>query len=194
MTEVNLNETVNGYRGSIGRLVFKRYKGRTIVSRKPIITKEPTAGQTAHRERFKEATAFAKSAVADPSLRAFYEPIAKERDITVYALAVADYLKTPEFKYVDLSNYKGRVGDTIIIKVVDDIGMANVDVSLTAQDGTPIESGPAVEQGAGSGKWIYTATVPVALGTDIFIEARGADHAGTESQISANPTVGQDEE
>jgi hypothetical protein len=194
MTEANLNATVEGYRGAIGKLVFRNYKGRTIVSRKPVVTKEPTQGQLAHRERFKDAVAFAKSAMASPALRAFYEPIAKARDITVYALAVADYLKTPEFKYVELENYKGRVGDTIMIKVVDDIGMANVDVSLSAQDGTPIESGPAVEQGTGSGKWIYIATVPVALGTDIFIEARGADHASNKTVISANPIVGQDEE
>jgi len=52
MTEVNLNETVNGYRGSIGRLVFKRYKGRTIVGRKPINTKPPTEKQLAHQQRF----------------------------------------------------------------------------------------------------------------------------------------------
>ena len=54
MTEVNLNETVDGYRGSIGRLVFKRYKGRTIVGRKPKTEKPPTEAQIAHRERFGE--------------------------------------------------------------------------------------------------------------------------------------------
>lgn len=194
MTEVNLNETVNGYRGSIGRLVFKRYKGRTIVSRKPIITKEPTPGQLAQRQRFKQAVAFAKSAVASPGLRAFYEPLAKARDISIYSLAVGDFLHTPEFQYVDLSGYKGQVGDTIVIQVEDDLGMASVDVSLSAQDGTPIESGQAVEEGVRSGKWVYTATAPVAIGSDIFIEVKGADHAGNKTEISENPIIGQDEE
>lgn len=194
MTEAHLNETLEGYRGSIGRLVFKRYKGRTIVSRKPVITKEPTPGQIAHRERFKEATAFAKSAAANPMLRAFYEPIAKARDITIYTLAVADFLNTPEFHSIDLSGYKGQVGNLILLKAVDDLGLAGVIVRISAQDGTPIESGQALEQGAGSGKWIYTATTPVALGTSIFIEANGVDHAGTQVTISANPIVGQDED
>jgi len=193
MTEVNLNETVNGYRGSIGRLVFKRYKGRTIVGRKPIITKAPTEGQLAQRERFKQAVAFAKSAVANPVLNAFYAPIARDRDISIYSLAVGDFLHRPSFQYVDLIAYKGRVGDTIEIKALDDIGLADVDVELVTQEGAPIESGKAVEEGRGSGKWIYTATAPVALGTRIFIEVRGIDHARTKIQISANPVVGEDE-
>ncbi len=194
MSEANLKPTIEGYRGAIGKLVFRNYKGRTIVSRKPVITKDPSEGQLAQRQRFKDAVTFAKSAAANPGLRAFYEPIAKAKDITIYALAVADYLKTPEFQYVDLDGYKGKVGDKIVIKANDDLGMASVNVSISAQDGSPIESGQAVEEGAGSGKWIYTAAVPVALGTDIFIEATGADHAGTEVTISANPTVGEDED
>lgn len=193
MSEANLNATIEGYRGAIGKLVFRNYKGRTIVSRKPVVTKEPTQGQLAQRQRFKDAVTFAKSAAANPGLRAFYEPIAKAKDITIYALAVADYLKTPEFQYIELEKYKGQVGDTIMIKAADDLGMAHVNVKLSAQNGTPIESGQALEEGAGSGKWIYTATVPVTLGTDIFIEANGADHAGTEVTISSNPIVGEDE-
>jgi hypothetical protein len=191
MTEVNLNETVNGYRGSIGRLVFKRYKGRTIVGRKPVVTKAPTDGQIAHRERFKAAVAFAKSAVADPVLSAFYGPIAQERDVTVYVVAVGDFLKKPEFKYVDLDKYLGRVGDEIVIKAVDDIGLAYVDVKLVSQQGTVIESGSAIETGASSGLWKYIATAPVALGSDIFVEVTGADHAGNKIKISENPTVGE---
>jgi len=41
-----------------------------------------------------------------------------------------------------------------------------------------------------SGKWIYTATAQVALGTDVFIEVEGVDHAGNETKITENPTVG----
>jgi hypothetical protein len=116
MTEVNLNETVNGYSGSIGRLVFRKYRGRTIVGRKPVSTKPPTEGQLAQREEFKDAVAFAKFAMADPALSEFYEPIALQREITVYALAVGDYLKKPSIKPLDLSNYKGNIGDPIKIR------------------------------------------------------------------------------
>jgi hypothetical protein len=193
MSEVDLNPTVDGYRGSIGRLVFKKYKGRTIVSKKPVRTSEPSPEELARRERFKEAVAYAKSVLGDPVARAFYQPIALQRDISVYALAVGDFLKLPTIKPLNLTKYKGQIGDTISIRATDDIGLADLDVKILAQDGTPIEQGKAVETGIGSGKWTYTATASVALGADLFIEVKGIDHAGNEAEITENPTVGEED-
>jgi hypothetical protein len=193
MTKVHLQPGLRGLSGGMGDWVYSIRKGKTVLGMKAIRTAERTEAQLAHQERFKEAVSFAKSALANTSLRDFYAPIALEKEISVYALAVADFLNTPEFEYVELENYKGRVGDTIMIKAADDLGLAFVNVKISSQNGSLIESGQAAEQGSGSGKWIYTATAPVALGTDIFIEATGADHAGTKVEISANPTVGEDE-
>ena len=193
MTEVNLNPTVDGYRGSIGRLVFKRYKGRTIVARKGILTKEPTDGQLSQQEHFKEGVAYAKSVLADPVAREFYEPIALQRESSIYVVALRDFLKLPTIKPLNLTKYKGQIGDTIAIRTTDDIGLADLDVKIIAQDGTPIEQGKAVENGAGSGKWTYTATASVALGADVFIEVEGVDHAGNEAKITENPRVGEDD-
>jgi hypothetical protein len=39
-------------------------------------------------------------------------------------------------------------------------------------------------------KWLYTATQPVPLGTDMFIEVVGTSHTGREVKMSENPTVG----
>jgi len=193
MSDVELNETINGYRGSIGKLIFKKYKGRTIVARKVASSKPPTEGQLAQRAEFAEAAAFAKTVYANPALLAFYEPIAKQRDLTVRAVAMGDYLKKPTIKPLDLSNYKGRIGDPIRIRVYDDIGLADLNVKIDAQDGTDIESGAAVEDGERSGKWIYTANATVALGADVFIEVSGVDHAGNKIKMTENPTVGQDD-
>jgi hypothetical protein len=193
MTEVNLNPTVDGYRGAIGRLVFKKYKGRTIVAKKAIVTAEPTPAQLAQREQFKAGAAFGKFAQADPDLRAFYEPIALEREISVFALALGDFLKKPEIKPLNLSSYKGQVGDTISIRATDDIGLADVDVKLVSDQGATIEQGKAVETGTGSGMWTYTATAQVALGSDIFIEVVGVDHAGNRVKITESPRVGEDD-
>lgn len=194
MTKVHLQPGLRGLSGSMGDWVYSMRKGKTVLGMKAICTAEPSEAQVAHRARFKQAASFAKSAMAAPALRAVYEPIAQARDISIFALAVADFLNVPEFQSTELSNYKGQIGDTILFQATDDIGLAYVNVQISAQDGTPIESGPAIEQGTGSGRWIYTATAPVALGTDIFIEAIGADHAGTRIQISENPTVGQDQQ
>ncbi len=83
MSDVELNETINGYRGSIGKLVFKKYKGRTIVGRKGRISKPPTEAQLVQREQFAEAAAFVRTVNANPDLLAFYGPIAEQRDLTV---------------------------------------------------------------------------------------------------------------
>ena len=193
MSDVELNPTVDGYRGSIGRLVFKKYKGRTIVAKRPVRTKEQSQAELARQENFREAVAYAKSVLANPVASEFYKPIAFQRDISVYNCALGDFLKVPTIKPLDLDSYKGRIGDVIKIRAIDDIGFADLTVEIVAQDGTVIESGPAVEVGERSGKWIYTATKAVALGSDVFIEVKGCDHAGNKAQITENPTVGAEE-
>ena len=99
-------------------------------------------------------------------------------------------MKKPTIQPLDLSTYKGCSGDVLEIRADDDLGLAELNVKIVAQNGTPIESGQAVEKGERSGKWLYTATKQVALGTDIFVEVKGVDHAGNEAQITENLTVG----
>ena len=168
-SSVELNETINGYRGAIGKLIFKKYKGRIIVCRKGVITKPPTEAQVASRADFKAASAFARTVKANPALLAFYEPIAKQREVTVRVVAMGDYLKKPTLKPLDLYHYKGQIGDMIEIRAVDALGLAELHVKIVAQDGTPIESGPAIEESERSGKWIYKAIAEVAIGTNVFI-------------------------
>jgi hypothetical protein len=189
MSDVELNETINGYRGSIGKLVFKKYRGRTIICRKGVITKPPTAAQLASRADFREASEFAKSIKVNPALLAFYEPIAKQREVTVRVVAMGDYLKKPTLKPLNFSNYKGQVGDVIEIRAEDDLGLAELHVKIVAKDGTSIESGLAVEENERSGKWLYTATAPVPRGNEVFIEVKGLDHAGNMAQLSESTTL-----
>jgi hypothetical protein len=190
MTDVDLHETLNGYRGAIGKLVFRRFKGRIIVSRKGTISKPPTEAQKAQRAHFKQAVAFGKAAMTDPVLSAFYGPLARQKETSIYALAQQDFLKGPTIEPLDLSGYKGQVGDVIEIRAIDNVCLADLNVKIVAQDGTPIENGKAVETGDRSGRWNYILTKPVSLGTDIFIEVKAVDHAGNEAQITENPTVG----
>lgn len=184
MTEVNLNPTVDGYRGSIGRLVFKKYKGRTIVSKKPVVTKEPSAEQLAQRERFSEATAYGKLVLSDPAMVAYYKPMAEQRDITVYALAVADFLKQPSVREIDLSKYTGQPGDVVTITAKDDVGVVSVRVKLSAADGTTLESGDALATGAG--RWTYTATLSVDPGTQVLVDAEAFDRPGHRAILAAS--------
>lgn len=193
MTKVRFHGPVAGFSGAMGEMVFadNKKKNRTVAYMKTHY--DPTEAQLDHQERFKEAALRAQAALTDPATYAFYSAIAQERDSTAQIVALTDFMVLPTFKSLDLSSYQGQVGDTITIRATDDIGLADVDVKITAQDGTLIEQGKATEDGVRTGKWIYTATQPVALGADIFIEVKGVDHAGNEAQLTENPTVGADE-
>jgi hypothetical protein len=52
-----------------------------------------TNAQQAHRQRFKEAVAYAKAAMAVPEVRAAYETLAAEKHKRPFDLAVSDYFK-----------------------------------------------------------------------------------------------------
>jgi hypothetical protein len=193
MTKVRFHGPVAGFSGAMGEMVFAdlEKKNRTVAYMKKHYP--PTQAQLDHRARFAECARLAEAALTDPATYAFYAAIAKEKDSTPQIVALTDFLVRPTIKPLNLSKYKGQVGDIITIRATDDIGLADLDVALIANDGTPIEQGKAIEQGTGTGTWIYTATQPVPLGTDIFIEVVGVDHAGTEAKLTESPRVGEDD-
>ena len=181
MSVVPFNETINGYRGAIGKLVFRKYRGRTIVSRKVKSSKPPTEAQRNQRANMREAVAFGKRAKVTLALREFYGPIAQQKESSIYQVALQDYLKKCSIKLPGPSSDQGCSGESIKLTALDE---ASLDVKIIAQDGTPLESGQAVEIGVRSGKWIYTVTQPVAQGSVIFIEINGSDPAGTKAGLT----------
>ena len=190
MTKVRFSGPIAGFSGEMDGMVFadRKKKNRTVAYLKKHY--DPTEGQLNVQARFKEAAIYAKAALSNPSKRAFYQAIAEKRDESAHFVALTDFLVVPKFKPLDLSKYKGRAGDRITIRAVDDIGLADLIVTITANDGTQIETGFGVEEGLHSGKWIYTATASVPLGMDIFIELVGFDHAGNEAKHTESPKVG----
>jgi hypothetical protein len=191
MAKIKFNGLVDEIRGGVGGLVVRKSRGKFTLSNKPDMTAlEPSQAQAAQRQAFGRAVAYGKMVMEDPALLAFYEGIAEQKDKPAFSLAVGDFLTTPTMDDLDLSGYKGRVGDRILINTYDDTGVVTVNVELAGTDGTIIERGQAVEMGLGTGYWMYTATVPVATGTDIFIEAEAFDRPGNQTVVSANPTVG----
>lgn len=193
MTKVRFHGPIAGFSGAMGEIVFADNKkdGRTVAYMKTHY--ERSEAQVNWDTQWKQAVAYAKSAMADPAKLAFYQTIADEKDKPVFALAMGDYLNVPSFKPLDLSQYKGRIGDPILIQAVDDIGMVSVEVTLIGINGTQIEKGMAVETGVRSGYWVYAATAAVPLGSDIFIEVVGYDHRGRKAKMTENPIVGADE-
>jgi spore coat protein CotF len=75
MAKLNKDSLLHGISGSIGEdLVFKNYANKTIVSKKPDMSKvKPSHLQLLSRERFAKATAYAKHINNNPELRAAYQ-------------------------------------------------------------------------------------------------------------------------
>jgi hypothetical protein len=90
---------------------------------------------------------------------------------------------------LDVSEYKGRIGDPIFIRAHDDVGVVTVNVKLTKAEGTPIESGQAVQRSGDT--WVYMATVAIPLGTHLFISADAFDRPGHRAVTTVNPLVGE---
>jgi hypothetical protein len=154
MARVKLNPVLEGIRGQVGDLVFKRYGDEVVISRKADPTgKPPSEAQLAHRERFREAALYGKLVMADPERKALYEEEAAAKGQPVFSLTLADFFNAPSVDEVDLSGYAGQVGDAIVIRAHDDFDVAGVSVTLTEAGGAALESGAAVETPPDSGRW-----------------------------------------
>ena len=155
-----LNRAFREASGELDGLVYRNIRGKVVASRKPDMSNVIySENQIAHRKRFKQATVYGKSVMVNEEVRPLYEAAAKEKNIPVFAMMIADYFHAPVIHEVDVFGYSGNIGDTITIFASDDFEVAKVHVSISDEQGNPIKHGEAVETAHGSGEWIYTATV-----------------------------------
>ena len=96
MAKVRLNPLIQGLHGKIGDLIFRRStNGETVVYMAPEkaeskAPKEP--GSPSHP--FTNAHVYARSAMADPEMKAYYEQEGRRKRTSAYSLAFSSYLKT----------------------------------------------------------------------------------------------------
>ena len=76
-------------------MVFRRSRRGDIYTMKiPDMSKvEWSEAQKEHRQRFKKAIAYARTAMAEPTVRAQYEKAAAKKGGSPFFLAVSDYFK-----------------------------------------------------------------------------------------------------
>ncbi len=175
MAKLDLNTALKGIHGRIDNWVYRQFGNRTIIGPRPVFTGAPTAGQLAFRERFQEATAFGRTALADPVLRPLYVAAARDRQQPLFSVVVADYFNPPVVAAIDAVGYRGRVGDVIKVTATDDFEVVGVEVVIRDAAGAVLEHGPAALV---DGQWTYVATVAVVLGETVTIEAVAKDRPG----------------
>lgn len=97
MAKAKLHPLLEGISGRFKGLVFRlAHNGKTSVYISPDMSRvEWSPAQVAQRERFAEASAYAKAAIADPEVRAVYERMSleKKNNKRPYDMALSDYTK-----------------------------------------------------------------------------------------------------
>jgi len=93
MAKVDLNPMIEGLHGKLGNTVFRRvHNGTTTATRIPDMSKVKwSEAQVEHRQRFKQAVAYARAAMVDPKVRAEYEKAAAKIGKRPFDLAVSDF-------------------------------------------------------------------------------------------------------
>jgi hypothetical protein len=94
MPKINNNPIMKGVSGMLGGVVvYRQFRGKTIMSNRPRKTKVLTPHQKAIKSRFLLAVEFAKKQIADPVLKAKYQPSPGSEFTSAYIAAIADYLR-----------------------------------------------------------------------------------------------------
>lgn len=172
MARIDGNDLTLGLRGKFGKqFVFRKYKGRTIATRKADPSGVTTENQSAHRERFRLATVYARRCMMQPELKAEYEEMARATDNAgPFAAAVGDFLTPVSIAGIITASYKGEIGFPISIHVSAVFKVKTLKVTLTDADGTIVESGDAVLGDAANYTYLTTVAVPDIAGLKIKAE------------------------
>jgi hypothetical protein len=176
MAKVEINAITSHFQGRLGDIRFRNVLGRKIVAQRRKPSAAPlTETQQQVRERFLLAAAYAKSVLGNPVTRAPYAERARLKQQPVAAVAAGDYLRPPEVKSIDTTDYRGRIGDPVKVTALDDFEVVGVGVVIRDAADAIIEQGPAV---LSDSLWSYAATVALAAGETVMIEATAKDRPG----------------
>lgn len=179
MARTNDNIILQKVSGNIGKqVVLKRVHGKTVLSKMPKKPAVRSAKQQMCAQGFKLASAYAKSVMLNPELKALYTAEAKRRGvINAYNMALSDCLRLPEIKAIDIVNYTGsKQGEVITIEVADTFKVVEVTVRII-NDVTIIEEGSAIFVDS---VWQYVTTALNAAATDSKVVVTAVDRAGNK--------------
>lgn len=181
MAIIRNNILVENLRGMIGdQLVFRRLRGKTVVSHKPGAPGTQSEKQRENRRRFRHATKYAKFVLNDPAKKAYYQQKARKLNLpNAYTAAITDYMRRPVIKAVTTA--ARRKDGCRIIKVTAtkrDFAMGNVEIMIKNALGQVVERGAATRKEAASPHWHYQPAIM--LTEDLSINVIATDRPGNK--------------
>ena len=161
------------------QLVVRQTRHGVVLSAAPVWQKrEFTPAQKEHQNRFRLAAKWASAHKTDPP---YVAAAAEDGNRTAFNLAHRDYMRAPTIHDIDVTDYKGASGDTILIVAIDDFAVQAVTVEIR-QNGTVLESGPATNF-ADDTVWHYTVRQQAYPGA-VEIHVTAADLPGNKTSDS----------
>ena len=92
MPKTKLHPILQEVHGSMAGITFRRMYGKQVVMKKPDMSGVTWSdAQAEHRQRFQQAVAYARAALADPKVRAKYQKAAAKKGKRPFDLAVSDF-------------------------------------------------------------------------------------------------------
>ena len=193
MARTVLNPALRLLKGRIGNYVFRcQPDGSITVSKASLLRpdRKLSPSQSAQVERFKQAMLRYRSILQDPATRAAYERlyVARGSHGRLHALVVGDIMRPPLVTTLDLSDYRGLFGDTILVKAEDSLAVASL--SLVVRDLTAacdVETDQVVYTPqclASVVEWHYRSRVAVPPAHTVEVRVTAFDLAGNRHQVS----------
>jgi hypothetical protein len=154
------------------KMILKKRGNKYFLAQSPTINKnrKPTIAREKHMNKFSAAVSYASAAMANPELKELYRAT---KNRSKFNNAVRDYMRPPEVRAIDASDYNGKAGQTIWISANDDFKVTSVKVNIYNFQGILLEEGKAVS--INGNNWHYTTTKNAGLRSGCRIRAVAQD-------------------
>ncbi|MEO7991945.1 MAG: hypothetical protein ABI663_20510 [Chryseolinea sp.] len=132
MAIIKDNVLTEGLSGAFGNhFVFKQLRGKTVVSCRPAKPRTQSAQQKENRNRFRQASEWAKHILLEPDKKAYYQKKARKLRLpNAYTAAIADYMRSA--KVLQVNQYDNKMTFSVYKK---DFDLAQIDIVLNNDAG-----------------------------------------------------------
>jgi hypothetical protein len=157
MATIELNPLIKGISGKIGRSIVAKQRGRTtLFTKRSSKPKKRSEQQERSSLKFRDASAFAKNAIKDPTIKAYYKRKASlmEKNNNAYTTCIKDFMETPSLTFDQvLVEAKNSLREMKTVTRDERV----LEVAVTSASGDIVAQGIAVQTSAGH--WHYIAPI-----------------------------------
>lgn len=153
MAHADIDTALGAIHGKLDNHVYRTYRGRTFLQKKPEMPQARAAGQLETQQTFAGGSAYADRVKADPDLLAFYRKAGRSRELNYRQMAIRDYFSAPQVSRFNADDYRAETGGPLKVSALEKVSVARVHIALIAADGTCVLEGEA----RGIEPWVWDA-------------------------------------